>query len=485
MATTTKKTGLILSLIIILSFFLRFYRFSHRWVLNQDQARDTVMIMYALKNKTLPLLGSPASAGPFNFGPYYHWLIGFFKNTIPGISGPWIGFTAFSAIMPFLFYFIGKNTINKSFALLVALLSAITIGQVAHAPDMLNTVLTSYLVTISFFCLSRHIKNSNCITLFLFSYFTSLATVSHFQSLGIFSLTFLVLLSELLRKQSIKEKIIKVTIIAFSTLLTYLPLIIFDINNQGLWIKSVINYYVSGQNKFYYPVRWLTDIFVFWPQLWGQVISGNVLVGYGLSALFIFSLIINLKNIKKHKFILFLTASFLLQVILIRYYKGVRSPEYFFTFHPYFIFFTGWTLWQIRQKQKTFAIIISFGLLLIISKNNLKLIINDQSQAHIIQQIKKDIEIKTGQGSFSFYTLHGDNMVNLPLVYLFYHQGQIRDGGYKIGTCQSKTNQSCPDSGLIVSKHQNYTIYDLNEHKIEEYDHFSPQKIYNWLYVNY
>ena len=475
--------------ILLLSFFLRFYRFSSRWILNQDQARDTVMIMYALKEHSLPLLGSPASAGPFSFGPYYHWLIGFFKTIIPTVTGPWIGFAVVSSLIPLFFWFLAKNVADKYLAFFLGLTAALATAQVINAPDMLNTVLTSYLVSFCFCGLAFYLKKQSFSRLFLFSFLAGLATVPHFQSLGVLSLPALVFLFELFKKNRFGDKIKKSLTIITALLLSYSPLLLFDIFHQGAWLKSVFLYFSSGQNKFYYPVRWLTDLTVFWPSLWGQVISGYPRLGYLLCLVFgLIFLSIFLKprqNFKKNKFIFFLVASFLMQVVFIRYYKGVRSSEYFFTFHPYFIFFTAWSLWQLFKKQKILAVVLSFSLFLFIFKNDLSSIKTDQSQASLIQEIRQEVEAKTGQTSFSFYTYRGDNMLNLPLFYLFYENGQIQDQAYKIGTCRADETVSCPPADSIISQRGHYLVYDLNQVSLESFTPLTAQKINSWLYINY
>lgn len=61
-----RNTVLIFSVcIVLLSFFLRFYRYSDRWGLAYDQIHDVMIARHAIESIQIPLLGPFSSAGPF------------------------------------------------------------------------------------------------------------------------------------------------------------------------------------------------------------------------------------------------------------------------------------------------------------------------------------------------------------------------------------------------------------------------------------
>lgn len=102
----------------------------------------------------------------------------------------------------------------------------------------------------------------------------------------------------------------------------------------------MIEYYTVGVNKFYVPVRWLTEIRDFWPQLFGDVVVGEKYFGYILIILAIIILIKNFRKIDRFWWVLFV--SFLIEVLLMRNYKGVRSREYLIAFHSIIILICSW-----------------------------------------------------------------------------------------------------------------------------------------------
>lgn len=376
--------------------------------------------------------------------------------------------------MSLVFYQIGKNIKNQTFGLILATTSCLSLSAVKNAPDMLNTIFIFYLTSFAMLFLSTHLKKPSTKNLFLLSFFVGLATTPHFQSLGLYSINLIMIIYHIKNPK-------KILAIIIGSLLPYLPNFIFDLGHNFAWTKSVFNYYFFGQSVYYYPVRWLTDIFIFWPQLWGKIITMINFSGYIFIALFVLGIISNIKNIKKEKALTIITTSFLFQIVLIRYYKGPRSEEYFFTFIAFFIFLTSWSIYQILFRFKKFGKIIFTSLICTLLYQNHTLITTQTSQAQKIIKIKEEIETKTGQTIFSFYTDSGSNMINMPLFYLLYNNNQIASDGYKIGTC----NDNCPDPDKIIANSSPYLIYDINQINTTDYQQLTSQKIYNWLYVNY
>lgn len=444
-----KKIDLPLLFILLIAFFWRFVDYPNRWVLNQDQARDAVIAKYALENHRLPLLGSPSSAGPFNFGPIYDWLIMFFTITLPFDSGPWVGFTLLSSLIPLLFYFIGKSLQSRQLGLFLALITTFSSAQVLNAPDMLNTVITAFFVTLAFLAISQS-------RYFFLGLSAASAVHSHFQSLGVSALLFSTVVFYRFRP-ALK--------IAAGFLLAFIPLLIFDFQNRFVWIKSVIAYYTGGVNKFYYPVRWLTEIRNFWPNLWGNVLTDLPLSGYLFIFLFFISLILSRKKLPKLLPIFIL--SFLIQILLVRYYKGVRSREYFIAFHPYFILFTGYSLSVIYSHLKLPATLLTLFILSLSTFSNLK-IVQQPSQAKRIYSLKQQLDAQYS-GKIAIYSAPQYDMASLPVFYLLYHQHRLDPNGTAIS--------------ITIDSEDNYLIEPLPQnHNLVLYE---PRRIYERLFTNY
>ena len=468
-----------LCLILLLSTTLRFWNYEQRWIFNQDQARDVIIATYAIRQHKLPLVGSPSSAGPFNFGALYDWLVVIITSLFPFTSGPWVAFTLLSIFSVLLFYKIGVNLGSKKLALILALIAGLSPQLILNSTDMLNTVAVLFAVSLNFYFLSVYITSRSLWALFSFAFSVGLANNFHFQSLGFGSIliSFFILTIKNL-KQFLKTAVVTI----FGYLLSFLPNLIFDITHHFVWLKSVFHYYFGGgTDKFYYPVRWLTDIRDFWPQLWGDTLTGFPFTGYILIFIYMFFLF-KVKNKKLKSYNLILLLSLIIQVFLLRYYKGVRSREYLITFHSYFIIFTALSFHQLLQKSKlAYLVIFSFSLLGLFGASQ---VIKLKSQAPEILSLYQQI----GDRKISFYTKNGSSQLNFPLFYLYYRRHQIGSQAYKIATCRPSPNSNCPESSLVIASSPNYLVYDVNslpDGELEKYSLLTPKIIYNYLYINY
>src|SRR5438045_1493449 len=120
--------------ITLLAALLRFNNYSNRWGLAYDQAHDAVVARGALDQNRIPLLGPFSSAGPFQTGGEWYWLImlGTKFNTSLVMS-PWIFLTALYVLYVFLLIHLGKELFGKSYGLLLGLLASISTEQIAQS----------------------------------------------------------------------------------------------------------------------------------------------------------------------------------------------------------------------------------------------------------------------------------------------------------------------------------------------------------------
>lgn len=449
-----KLNRVLLLSILLIGLFWRFYNYPSRWVLNQDQARDGIIALYSFRHLQLPLLGPTSSSGPYNFGALYYWLVIPVTFLFPFAAGSWVAFTLISTLTILIFYLIGKNLANHHLGLILALLAAISPSQVFYSTDMLNTVITAPTGALALLFTIKYIKTSQLRFALLQGLFIGLAQNFHFQALGLFALF---LTTFIFQKTSLTQRVKYTFLAGLGWLFTFLPNLYFDLTHHFAWTQSIINYYTTGVNKFYVPIRWLTDIRDFWPQLFGQVVTGFSYLGYLLIPLFLFSLP------KSKRPILTITATFIIEIFLLRYYKGTRSPEYLIFLHPIIILLAGYGLFCLSKYPKIFiltSIIISATFFNI--KN-----ISQYSQAPKIFQLKQSLD-RQFSGKISLYSYPNSHMASLPVTYLLYRESRLSQDGTPVG---------------IQIVDQDYQIIPLPDPKIS--DLLTPQKIYSWIYINY
>ncbi|MDD4027279.1 MAG: glycosyltransferase family 39 protein [Candidatus Shapirobacteria bacterium] len=469
-----------LILIILIAAILRFAFYQDRLVLNQDQCRDAVIALYANRTSFFPPIGPPSSAGPFNFGPWYYYFVMFFSKVIPFSAGPWIGFTLMSIISVFLYAKIGEIISGKKGMIITGLIAAFSPALVNSSSDMLNTVIIGFSSALVLFFTAKFFKEEKIVWIILLSFFIGISINFHFQSLGLLSFLLLIVL---INNFSLFKRI-KLAFFAFIGLfISFLPIIYFDINRNLVWIKSLIEYYTVGVKKFYVPVRWLTELRDFWPKLFGYVTTGIPNIGYLWLILGLITLFIILKKKEKiDNFWLTIVFSLLIQVFLLRYYKGPRSNEYLIAFYGSIILISSWILINIYSFKKSVGVILLSLIIILASSFAFKQIKQNPSQAKTIFSIKKELESQIKE-NINIFGYKNSNMVSLPIFYLFYYQNRIDDNGQPFAFCDNN-RFVCP-TGQFMTK-DNYLIYKLDEIKDKtDFNQITPENIYQILMVNY
>jgi len=481
-------------LVLFFDIFWRFFNYTNRWTLSQDQARDGIIGLYILSHQTLPLLGPPSSAGFFSFGPLYYWLIGLFTLVFTPIHyfGPWIGFTILSIISVLIFYYFGKNLLGNKFGFILGLIAAFVSQDVFNAPDMLNPMLIGFAVSVAFFSLQKIVDQGKILFSVILGLSVGLAINLHFQSLGLLPL---LLLTLVFNKFTFKIRIKVLAGILIGTLLVFIPLIYFDILHQGAWITSVANYFISGQNKFNIQTNWITDLVSFWPKLWGEVMVNQPKSGYLFVSILLISLFLSLKNkIKQPYSVTIIFWTFLLQIIMLHFYKGPRMSVYLIVYHPFFIFFTTWSVWMISKYHKILGLVIFLLILATAAYSNWQ-IVHQDSQAPLMLSIKQNLEKSTGSNSFRILSSDSSFNISLPLYYLLQKENKVSEKGKKIGVCDHTIKRTedlkgyvdnCPVSDSLLFEVNQYRVFDLDkEENSDQLFEVKDEKIYHWLYSNY
>lgn len=121
-----KKLHLLIAVIFLLAFFLRFFKISENLMFNAEQGQNYLAIKTAIVSRQLPLLGPPA-AHLFSQGPLYYWLmmpLMMIANFNPA-TGTYLGIVA-GSIMVLLNYWVIKEVFNKKVALFSSLLIVVS-----------------------------------------------------------------------------------------------------------------------------------------------------------------------------------------------------------------------------------------------------------------------------------------------------------------------------------------------------------------------
>jgi hypothetical protein len=485
----THKFGLIVSVILLIAVILRFYNYGGRWGLAYDQAHDAILAKYALENHKLPLVGPFSSAGPFQTGGEWYWMIMLATFFYPyAIITPWVFLTILSVLFIYIIIVIGRELINREFGLLAGLLGAFSTAQIAQSTNLTNQTPLAIIAVLAIWTMVRYVKTKKIKYLFSLGFLVSFAVTIHLQG----ALLFLLPLSLLLF--SGKPSVRNILILFVGILLPLLPLLIFDIQNNFVNSHNMIQYYLHDQYKISLDVlgrRWLTYAGVFWPNTWSHVIGGNLAIGYILTigVLLVTSYAFLKKKIQKEWGILLM--SFLLTVIVIRYTRTPLYESYIVFLHPTILLLTGWIVYFAYKIKKVFGII----LLIIILAGSLSKDIEhikgaDNYTDFQVKQWEKTLVSKLPSSKFAVYDYtYKTSNKSLPLVLYLNSGRKISDNGLKIGMALATVSGEFKYP-IIVGDETGYQILDLSsstsaELKNDNWKFINPSSIYKsteeWL----
>src|SRR3989304_8427622 len=258
--------------ILLLGAFLRFYNYPYRYSLGEETIRDAVIGIEGARQLQFPLTGSFSSLVPFTFGPWYAYQLIIFYLIFPFVYSPWIYLSIISVAYIFIMYKIGKILGGDIFALILAFLVAISPAQIISA-----THLTSHNNTNLFAALSICIflilitKNKSKWWSLLFGFIIGVGMNLHFQMGGLLMLPLILFIY--------KKKFINFLYSALGVVISFIPMLIFEMNNHWFTTKNIFYYLTEGKNAMYIPNRWLFYVRDFWPSFWSDALGVPVWFG--------------------------------------------------------------------------------------------------------------------------------------------------------------------------------------------------------------
>jgi hypothetical protein len=369
--------------IVLFGAILRFAGFPARYGFDIDATRDAILTQYAAIHNLWPLIGPISALGSFNFGPWYYYQLILFQHLVPfpaslSIYAPWIYVALTSLAVIVVMFRIGKELISKEFGLALALLTAVSPGQIIAGTGLSNPDLVSLFAALSIWFFIRLLKSkrSSWSALFL-GLSIGIGINCHYQMIYFLILPFF-------SCAFVKKGKIRVLVLSlFGIFLSFIPLIFFNLTHHFQTLSGLMDYYVFGKNKVYVPNRWLTYLFDFWPTFWGYLLGLSSSTGLLLMAGSILTSLILIVKRKITKEFALIFLFFLVCFILLRFFSGERTNYYLIFLHPFIILFTGLFIWQ-AVRVKFGKIILCFLLLgLVISGLRVAIVHTHPVDSHI------------------------------------------------------------------------------------------------------
>lgn len=367
-----KKYSLFVILILFTAIVLRFYDFPRRFWIYADQARDVMVSRGALEHKTLPLIGSFSSAGPFVFGPLFYWFIMASYLVVPKLlTAPWIFLTLIDVLAVYLMIQLGRKIGGLVLGLICGLFSALSTNQLMRASDLTQHtfVIISTVLTALFF--TEFLKKRRGKELFFMGLSIGLGINMHYQALNLLLFPLAILAFQLKKGIRIKPILSSIGVVSGGILIQSLPLLIWDYDQQWANLRNLMDYFLLGQYRIWISQRWLTYVAEFWPSFWARVIGGNKILGIFLIFLLVSFGLHDLFKKKLNPRIFWLGLIFLLQMILYRYSRTERFWGYILYFQPLVVIFSSWVSWRLIKIKKTVGYLFLFLIIIFTMQRNL------------------------------------------------------------------------------------------------------------------
>ncbi len=351
----------VVSLIILISIFFRFYQLELNFPFSWDQERDALEVWKIIKEGDLTLIG-PSAAGfdTFYLGPLWYYLLApfYFIFKMDPIGAAF--FASLTGVITTIFiYFVFKKLSSRREAIIGSLIWAILPNRTAWNP-MLIPLLCTILIFLNF-KITQYKKNF-IIWAFLL---TGLGLQVHFQS--VFFLPLLLISLFYYRKQN-KLPVKHLIIGPFLFLLTFMPIIFFDLRHDFLNTKGIANLFFgkhgsSFSNDIFAHLQLILQQFVrpihlsFFPFLnKGETVSGALILSLSFIGIYLAKISQSLKVI--------ILTLIMLPPLILSFYKGQLS-EYYFTVSIVPVLFGVTILGGIICKRSIGKLIIVLSLILI------------------------------------------------------------------------------------------------------------------------
>lgn len=448
-------------LLIVGALFLRFYNYENRWRLAYDQAHDATLARYALEQGKIPLLGPFSSAGPFQTGGQWYWIVMVGTAAFPfWVNGAWIFMTFLYVLFVILIILFANKLLGKTFGLIVGLLATVSTAQIMQSTNLTNQSPQALCSLGALWAMYRYVKHKNFYSLFFLGFFVSLASVIHLQGVTLFLLiAFTLLFAGLPQFKGFLY-------LGFGIFLPLIPLILYDISHDFFNSRNAIAYVFFNENKISYEQlgrRWLTYIGDFWPKSWAFILGGSIWLSYILIPLIFLTVLASVLKRKLSKEWVILFSSLLSMILLLRYIRTPLFDSYLVFLHPFILLAVGWFIYVVFKKQVFIGLLILFIIVGATLFRSLQEITSAKNYMAIEANYWKNLIVDTyPDKKFAMYDQeHRSSMYSYPLVLYLYSAGKIDDKGYKVSFGSPPDTEKIYHS-LIKGNKMRFEFWDLN-----------------------
>lgn len=469
---------ILLSLILIIGFFLRFFHYPNRYGFDFDASRDALISEHAAKNLSFHLIGAGSSLGNFYFGPWYYFQLTIVR-ILPVLYINWIYVGILSLLTVLVAYKLGEKIENKTLGLIAALLTSISLSQITISTTLSNPSLIPFFAMSSLYLFVKCLRDKYSeLNIFIFGLVLGLGISIHYQMIDL--LIILPMLWVLIRR----KRIIAILLSLFGFVLPFIPLIIYDLTHSFYNIKGLTQLLINPQNNSGITDRWLTYIINFWPSFWARTIGIENI--FSLLIIFI-GLILGIYLLFKKKLdstYLYFGIIFIFNFIQFRYFPSGRPIYYLYSLQILVILLTSFAIFMLTKIKfgKELACIILFFIILNLIPKLIFQMHDESSHVAVNEWVSKVLNDYPNQ-KIAIYTCGDSNLdKSNGMAYLLDSKNLIGASGIPVAI----ESKSCKvDNKKIILKLKDGDLVELYKNNAinkSGYIYVEPGEIFNKSY---
>lgn len=447
--------------IMLLAIILRFYSYPTRWGLGYDQALFAITGRYAIDAVKLPLLGPFSSAGPFQTGGEWYWLVmmGTFLFR-PMVEAPWIGMGILSLCTIVVMMIIGKKLGGTLLALIAGLFTAISTAEITQSVNLSNQTPIALPASTTILFSLLYLEKKKPLYLFLAGLSIGIASSIHLQGIGLLPiLLFAIVFAGL-------PKLTSLLAAGTGLLLPWLPVFVSDSHHHWQNTKNMIYYYRFDQYNVSLAVlgrNWKTFLGQFVPHIVGFTIGGNDIIGFLLIALLLGTFLCLLWKRKLTKSWTFLSVSFASLLVIVRYTHAPLFESFVVFLHPSILILVSGVVVAWFRKMKILGIVLLMILLFSTLQKNWEEITHATNTSRLdMMKFSSYLEQTFPDKKFVIYDFHNKTrQKSLPLVLLLETKNKLDEQGMPIGISFPEPPQDIPHR-LIHEDVSGIRFWDLS-----------------------
>lgn len=404
----------ILTLILCLAAFLRFYRIREYMTFLGDEGRDMLVVKRMIVDHKLTLLGPITSVGSMYMGPIYYYMMApflFLWHLDP--VGPSIMVVILSVATVFLVYLLGSGLFNPETGLIAALLYADSPLTILYGRASWNPNVVPFFSVLLIYSLFRVVEKKQYNWLLITGLNLGILIQLHYVTFMFFPI---ILFSLFLIRFRIPVKQYLLSAVFF--IAAYSPFLLFELRHQFVNTMAVIRFVLGNPSSNHTPLIFsfinnLNDVSV--RLFWRLIIPESAeLTKIFLGLLIVFYIIYFRKFRRKNEYGSSFKLLFIwLGVGLLSFglYKGPIYDYYFGLLFGVPFILTGFALsflaWKIIYGKIIAALIIA--ILLFFSFKHSPLAIEPNNLLRNSEEIARFIYDKDNGQKYNFALISGHN----------------------------------------------------------------------------